>query len=104
MLFRAATRAARSGDLVVDLFHRPLELPPQAACLSQVGPDQGLGGLEVGLGVDDGRLLEVDLHLVRFAIELDQKITLPHAVIVMHQDPGHLAGNTGATSVTYPLT
>ena len=94
----------QEGDLVVDIFHRPLELPPQAAGLSQDGADLGLGGLEVGLGADHGRLLDVDLHLVRLAIELDQQITPLHAVIVMHQDPGHLAGNTGATSVTYPLT
>ena len=85
----------QEGGLVVDIFHRPLELPPQAAGLSQDGADLGLGGLEVGLGADHGRFLDVDLHLVRLAIELDQQGTLLHAVVVVDQDPGHLTGHAG---------
>ena len=94
----------QEGDLVVDILHRPLELPPQAARLSQDRSNLGLGGLEVGLGADHGRLLDVDLHLVRFAIELDQQVALLHAIVVIDQDPGHLARHPGATSVTSPLT
>ena len=85
----------QEGDLVVDLFHRPLELPPQAAGLSQDGPDLGLGGLEVGLGADHGRLLDVDLHLVRLRSSWTSRSPLLHAVVVVHQDPGHLAGDSG---------
>ena len=95
MLCRAATRA-RSGATVsstssIDFWSFQLWLPG----LCQDAADLGLGGLEVGLGVDHGRLLDVDLHLVRFAIELDQQVPLLHAVIVMDQDPGHLAGHSG---------
>ena len=36
-------------------------------------PGPGPGGLHVGLGVDHGRLLDVDLDLVRLLVELDQQ-------------------------------
>ena len=85
----------QEGDLVIDLLDCRLELPPQAPGLTQDRPDLGLGGLEVGLGADHGRLLDVELHLVRLAIELDQQGPLLHAVVVVDQDPGHLAGHPG---------
>ena len=70
-----------------------LELPPLAPGLGQDAPDLGLGGLQVGLGVDHGRLLDVDLDLVGLLVELDQQVPLLHAVVVIHQDAAHLAGD-----------
>ena len=63
-------------DLVVDVLDRPLELPALAPGLGQDAPDLGPRGLHVGLGVDHGRLLEVDLDLVRLPVELDQQVPL----------------------------
>ena len=40
--------------------------------------------------------LIVDLNLVRFLVELDQQVPLLHAVVVVHQDLGHLAGDAGS--------
>ena len=84
-------RATWSSTFSIDVW----SFQRSAAGLGQDAPDLGLGGLEVGLGGDHGRLLDVDLHLVRFAIELDQQVALLHAVIVVDQDPGHLAGHPG---------
>ena len=39
--------------------------------------------------------LIVDLDLVRLLVELDQQVPLLHAVVVVHQDPAHLAGDPG---------
>ena len=104
MLRRVATRARSSATCVVDVLDRPLELPPLAPGLGQGAPDLGLGGLQVGLGVDHGRFLDVDLNLVRLLVELDQQVSLLHSVVVVHQDPAHLAGDPGGHEVTWPLT
>ena len=42
-----------------------------------------------------GGLLDRDLNLVRLLVELDQQVALFHAVVVVHQDLGHLAGHPG---------
>ena len=95
LLRRAATRARSCATCVVDVLDRPLELPPLAPGLGQDAPDLGLGGHQVGLGGDHGRLLDVDLDLVRLLVELDQQVPLLHPVVVVHQDPAHLAGDPG---------
>ena len=82
-------------DRVVDLLDRRLELPALAPGLGQDAPDLGPRGLHVGLRVDHGRLLEVDLDLVRLPVELDQQVPLAHPLVVVHQDPAHLAGDPG---------
>ena len=83
------------GDLVIDVLDRRLELPPLAPGLGQDAADLGLGGHQVGLGADHGRLLDVELNLVRLPVELDQQVPLLHAVVVVDQDPAHLAGDPG---------
>ena len=82
---------AEQGDGVVDVLDRLLELPPLAAGLGQDAPHLGLRGGQVGFGGGHGRLLDVDLDLVRLPVELDQQVALPHPVVVLDQDAGHLA-------------
>ena len=86
----------QEGDLVIDLFDRRLEPPPLAAGQAQDASNLGLGGLLVGLGVGHRRFLDIDLHLVRFTVELDQQVPLLHAIIVIHQDTADLASDTGS--------
>ena len=80
---------------VVDILDRPLELPAQAPGLGQDAPDLGPCGHQLGLGGDQGRLLDVDLDLVRLLVELDQQVPLLHPFVVVHQDAAHLSGDAG---------
>ena len=70
--------------------------------LEAIGPGQGqlaahlgLGRRQVGFGHVHGGLLDLDLNLVGFLVELDQQVALFHAIIVIHKDTGYLAGHTG---------
>ena len=82
-------------DRVVDILDRPLELPAQAPGLGQDAPDLGPCGHQLGLGGDQGRLLDVDLDLVRLLVELDQQVPLLHPFVVVHQDAADLSGDAG---------
>jgi hypothetical protein len=81
------------GDLVIDLLDRRLELPPLAAGHAKSRSHLGFGSLEVGLGVIHGRLLDVHLYLERLSIELDQQVSLPHAIVVIDINLADLAGD-----------
>ena len=81
-------------DRVVDVLDRPLELPAQAPGLGEGAPNLGPSSRQLGLGGDQGRLLDVDLNLVRLLVELDQQVPLLHPLVVVHQDAADLSGDT----------
>ena len=83
------------GDLAVDLLGGELEFPALAARLRLQRTGLGLGRGRVRLGRLDGGALQINLHLKRFLVELDEQVPLLDAVVVVHQDPGHLAGHPG---------
>ena len=82
---------------------RPGRRPPRSpsgASSAGCGPGPGCLGPgparpQVGLGGDHGRLLDLDLDLVGLLVELDQQVPLLHPVVVVDQDPGHLARRPG---------
>ena len=63
--------------------------------LGHLAAHLGLGGHQVGFGRRHGGFLDLDLNLVRLLVELDQQVALFHAVVVIHQDLGHLARHPG---------
>ena len=87
---------SQSGDPGVDHLHGMKEVEP-------IGDDQGDEAAHLGLGVHQvcfrrhhGGLLDRELNLVRFLVELDQYGALLHPVVVINQDPAHLAGDSGS--------
>ena len=68
-----------------------LELEAVAPGLGHLALYLGLGRHQVRLGRHHGGLLDLDLNLVGFLVELDQQVPFLHAVVVIHQDLGHLA-------------
>jgi len=55
----------------------------------------GLGYDQVRPGRIDCCLFDRDLHLVRLRVEFDQHVAFLHSVVVVDQDPSHLADHTG---------
>ena len=90
-----ATSARRLATWVSTVLDGVLELPPLAAAWATRPRDLGLGGHQVRLGRADGGLLDRDLNPVRLLVELDQQVPLLDAVVVVHEDPGHLARHPG---------
>ena len=84
------------GDLGVDVLDGVLELEPIGPGLGHQAAHLGLGGRQVRLGRRHGGFLDRDLNLVRLLVELDQQVPLLHAVVVVHQDLAHLAGDPGS--------
>ena len=79
------------GDPGVDVFDGVLELEPAGADQADDAVDLGLGGRQVGFGRRDRGLLDRELDLVRFLVELDQDASLlhPHVVVDEHlRSPG----------------
>ena len=87
---------AEVGDLGVHVLDGVFELEPIGPGLGHQAAHLGLGGHQVRFGRRHGGLLDRDLNLVGFLVELDQQVPLLHAVVVVHQDPAHLAGDPGS--------
>ncbi len=79
------------GDLGVDVLDGALELEPIGLKLGYQTARLRLGGRQVRLGRRHGGLLEFDLILEGFLVELDQHVPLLHPVVVIDQHPAHLA-------------
>lgn len=84
------------GNLGVDLFGGILQLPPLAADLRLQSAVLGLGGHHVLLGDPDGGALHLDLHRVRFLVELNEQVSFLHLLVVVEQHLLHLARHTGS--------
>ena len=81
------------GDLGVDVFDGTLELEALARTRPTMPCTLALGGRQVGFGRRDRGLLDRDLDLVGFLVELDQDASLFHAHVVVDQHGLHLAGD-----------
>ena len=84
-------RGAKIGDLVVHVLDGVFELEAIGPPLSHLTADLRLGGCQIRLGRFYGGFLDRNLHLIRFLVELDQDVSLLHAVVVIHQDLAYLA-------------
>ena len=83
----------QQGDLIIDLFDGMLKVEAQAAGFSHEAARGGRRGHEIGLGRGNGRVGDIDLHLVRRPIEFHKDVALVYAVVVFDKDPHDLPGN-----------
>ena len=86
----------QQGDLVVDVLDGVLQLPAPGPCLCFDIPHRGLGRPQVRLCGIDGRLLHSNRVLKWLLVEFGEKLAFVHAVVVVHQNPGDLAGDPGS--------
>ncbi len=86
---------AQVGDLGVNVLDRVLESEPIGPGLGHQAAHLGLSRREVRFGRLHGGLLDGDLNLVGFLVELDQQGSLLHTVVVVDQHPAHLALRPG---------
>ena len=92
-LLSVATAARRLAIWLFDVLDGVLELEAIGPRLGHLAAHLGLGGRQVRFGRVHGGFLDRHLNLVRLLVELDQHVALFHAVVVVHQDLGHLAGH-----------
>ena len=95
LLLSAATAARR---LAIWLFTSSMacsSLNRSAARLGHQAVHLSLGGRQVRFRRRHGGFLDGDLNLVRLLVELHQHVPLLHAVVVVHQNLGHLARHPG---------
>ena len=85
-LVDAGDPGMQHGDLVFDVLHGVLQLPAPAPGLRFDAAHRGPGRLQIRLRGIDGRLLHGDRVLKRLLVQFDKKISLVHAVVVIHQD------------------
>ena len=83
----------QQGDLVIDLFDGVLEIETQAAGFSDGAARGGRCSHQIGLGRGNGRLRDIDLHLVGPAIEFHENVALADPVVVLDEHPHDLPGN-----------
>jgi hypothetical protein len=96
LAFEVLHAGAQIGNLIVDVLDGMLELEPVGPRLGHQAAHLCLGSPQVRLGCHYRGLLDFDLNLVGFLVELDQQVPLFYAHVVIHQDPAHLAGNAGS--------
>ena len=82
--------------LVFDILHGLLQLPAPASRLCLSAAHRGAGCLEIRLCGVDGRLLYSDRINKRLLVQLNKKISLVHAVVVIHQNSGNLTVDAGS--------
>ena len=70
-----------------------LQIESQAPCPTFHPAKFSLGGDQIGFCGIHGRLGNVDLHLIRFLVELDEQVAFANAVVVVDQHPHDLTGN-----------
>ncbi len=73
-----------------------LQIPALAPGLCFDTAHLGPGRLQIRLCGIDGGLLHGDRVLKRLLVQLNKKISLVHAVVVIHQNPGNLAVDAGS--------
>ena len=86
---------AQQGDLVVDVLHGVLQRPAPAHGLRFDAAHFGLGHLQVRRRRIDSRLFDRDCDLKRLLVQLDQKVSLAHPVVVVDEDARNLAFDAG---------
>ncbi len=86
---------AQQSNLIVHGLDGVLQLETLASGLCLDAAHLGPSNCQVGLGRGDGGLLDRHLHLVWLLVEFHQQVALAHAVIVIHEHSGHLAGHAG---------
>ena len=82
-------------DLVFDVLHGVLEFPALAAGPCFNTTHISFSRIEVRLCRVDSRFLNSDDDLIGLRVEFDEKISLVYAVVVVHQNPGHLTRHAG---------
>jgi hypothetical protein len=103
-LIESGDASVQKGDLVVEVLHGALQFPPSASGFCFNTARLGVGRLQVRLCGVDRRSLLRDHDLIRLPVEFSEKLSFTHTVIVIHQNPGNLAADAGATNVTCPFT
>ena len=86
---------AQQGDLVVDVLHGVLQRPAPAHGLRFDAAHFGLGHLQVCRRRIDSRLFDRDRDLKGLLVQLDQKVSFAHPVVVVDEDPRNLASDAG---------
>ena len=86
---------AQQGDLVVDVLDSVLQRPAPAPGLRFDAAHFGLRHLQVRRRRIDGRLFDRDGDLKGLLVQLDQKVSLAHAIVVVDEDARDLAPDAG---------
>src|SRR4051794_20775492 len=81
--------------LVFDIFDGLLQLPAPAPGLGFDAAHRGPGSLEIRLRGVDSRLLHGDRVPKWLLVQFNKEISLAHAIVVIHQDPGDLTVDAG---------
>ena len=89
-LFDAGNPGTQQRYLVLDLLHRVLQIPSPASRLRFDAARRRVGGVEIGSRGIDGGLLHGDGVREQLLVQLNEKVTPFHPVVVIHQDAGHL--------------
>ncbi len=77
--------------MIVDVFDGVFQIESQTPRPALVCANLRLRGNQFGLGRIDGGLSDVDLHLVRLLVELDQYVALTYPIVVVDQHAYNVA-------------
>jgi hypothetical protein len=85
----------QQGDLVVDVLECVLQRPAPAVGLRFHAAHSGLRHLQVCRRRIDSRLFDRDCDLKGLLVQLDQKVSPTHPVVVVDEDARYLAADAG---------
>ena len=92
-LLECGDPSMQQGYLVFDILEGLLQLPAPAHGLCFDAPHRGPGRIEIRLCGLGGRFLHGDCVPKWLLVQFDKKISLVHAVVVIHQNPGNLTAD-----------
>ena len=93
--FDAGNSGAQFGDLIGDVLHGVLQFPAPAPGFRFNAADRGGRGLQIRLGRLDCRLLDGDSSPIGLFVQIDEKITPAHPVVVIDENARDLAADPG---------
>ena len=85
------------------VFHRVIELEAAAAGVRGQAARLGHRGREFRFCCGHRGLFDIHLDLVRLFIELSQDVAHPYSLVVVDQDRGDVAGNSGCDEGDMPI-
>ena len=89
--------------MVVEVLHGALQFPAPAPGFCFNTARLGFGRLQVRLCGVDRRSLLRDRDLKGLLVQFGEKLSLANTVIVIHQNPGNLAADTGSNECHMPV-